>query len=379
VFSFFEVVYFKELHNYYVKIIAPANDIIKSMITVIIAGGSGTRLWPLSTSDYPKHLLKLTGERTLLQSAFDRASEAGETVYVVTEASHAHHVKEQLPELPEDNFLIEPGRRGTGNCIVFALDIIGRRHDKDEPIAFVHSDHSIRDVEGYVKSLHIAADASNKTNKVTLIGIEPTFPSTGFGYIERDGELADTGAYNIESFKEKPDYETAQSYVRAGNYLWNCGYFVGSVNTFLSEIKAVAPDLQESFDKLSSLDQPLGEEYNETYLSFPDLVIDYSLAERSSNLAVVPANFDWMDIGSFKDLHEANESDENGNFFKGNAIYDIELENVYIQNEEAKPVVTIGLDNIVVINTPDGILVARKDLSQKVKDAVGRIKEDQAK
>lgn len=349
------------------------------MITVIIAGGSGTRLWPLSTSDYPKHLLKLTGERSLLQSAFDRATRVGETVYVVTETSHSQHVKDQLPDLPDENFLIEPGRRGTGNCIVFALDIISRRHDHDEPIAFVHSDHNIRDTEGYARSLYAAAGASSKSGKVTLIGIEPTFPSTGFGYIERDGEVGDTDAFNIESFKEKPDFETAKAYVHAGNYLWNCGYFVGSVSTFMNEINRVAPALQHSFDNLHIVAEPLGDEYNQTYLSFNDLVIDYELAEKSDNLAVVPANFDWMDIGSFKDLHDANESDEAGNFFKGNAIYDDELENVYIQNEEEKPVVVIGLDNIVVINTPNGILVARKDLSQKVKDAVERIKKDQAK
>jgi len=346
------------------------------MITVIIAGGSGTRLWPLSTSDYPKHLLKLTGERSLLQSAYDRAVRVGETVYVVTEASHAHHVKDQLPELAEDHFLIEPGRRGTGNCIVFALDIISRNHSHNEPVAFVHSDHNIRDVEGYVKSLQTAAKASSETHKVTLIGIEPTFPATGFGYIERDGELPGTGAYSIESFKEKPDFTTAQEYLQAGNYLWNCGYFVGSVDTFLSEIRAVATDLQESYDRLAAIHAPLSEEYNQTYLSFPELVIDYSLAERSLNLAVVPASFDWMDIGSFKDLHEANSSDENGNFTKGKAIYTIDSENIYVQNDEEKPVVTIGLDNIVVINTPNGILVARKDLSQKVKDAVAQIKAD---
>lgn len=349
------------------------------MITVIIAGGSGTRLWPLSTSDYPKHLLKLTGDRSLLQSAYDRAMRVGETVYVVTEASHAHHVKDQLPELPEDHFLIEPGRRGTGNCIVFALDVLSRTHDHDEPIAFVHSDHSIRDVDGYVRSLRIAAQASTDTNKVTLIGIEPTFPATGFGYIERDGEIQNTGAYNIESFKEKPDFATAEEYLKAGRYLWNCGYFVGSVNTFLSEIKAVAQDLQESYDRLSAISDIKAEEYNATYLSFPELVIDYSLAERSHNLAVVPANFDWMDIGSFKDLHEANSSDEHGNFLKGGHVYEDDVENVYVHNEEEKPVVVIGLDNVVVVNTPNGILVARKDLSQKVKDAVARIKADQEK
>jgi mannose-1-phosphate guanylyltransferase len=348
------------------------------MITVIIAGGSGTRLWPLSTSDYPKHLLSLTGDRTLLQSAYDRAKRVGDTVYVVTEASHAHHVKAQLSELSEDNILIEPGRRGTGNCVAFALDILSRRQDHDEPIAFVHSDHHIRDIEGYARSLQEAAEASAKANKVTLIGIEPTFPSTGFGYIERDGEVEGTDAYKIESFKEKPDFDTAQKYLEAGNYLWNCGYFIGSVNTFLSEIRRVSPELEQNFDILAAIEEPLGEKYNAAYLAFSDLVIDYALAEKSDNLAVVPANFDWMDIGSFKDLHEANNSNEQGNFFRGTKIYDDELENVYIQNDEEKPVVVIGLDNIVVVNTPNGILVARKDLSQKVKDAVERIKKDQA-
>lgn len=350
------------------------------MITVIIAGGSGTRLWPLSTGDYPKHLLKLTGDRSLLQSAYDRAQRVGNTVYIVTEASHSRHVKDQLPDLAEENILVEPGRRGTGNCVAFALDVINRRHDLDEPIAFVHSDHHIRDVEGYARSLRTAAEASSKTNKVTLIGIEPTFPSTGFGYIERDGRIEGSDeAFNIQSFKEKPDFETAKQYLQAGKYLWNCGYFVGSVHTFLSEIRRVSPALEKSFNDLAAINEVLCEQYNQTYLSFSELVIDYELAEKSNNLAVVPANFDWMDIGSFKDLHEANESDEKGNFFKGNAIYDDELENVFIQNDEDKPVVVIGLDNIVVVNTPNGILVTRKDLSQRVKDAVVRIKEDQEK
>lgn len=270
------------------------------MITVIIAGGSGTRLWPLSTSQYPKHLLKLTNDTSLLQQAYARARQVGETVYIVTEASHAHHVKEQLPDLSDEYFLIEPGRRGTGNCIVFALDVIARRHSHDEPIGFVHSDHNIRDTESYVRSLHLAAEASNVTHKVTLVGIEPIAPSTNFGYIERSQEIDNTGAYVIASFKEKPDHDTAVEYMQAGNYLWNCGYFVGSVSTFLDEIRAVAPDLLNSYDKLSACSQPLNDEYNQVYLSLEDLVIDYALAERSQNLAVVPAAFDWMVISSWR-------------------------------------------------------------------------------
>lgn len=336
------------------------------MITVIIAGGSGTRLWPLSTSQYPKHLLKLTNDTSLLQQAYARARQVGETVYIVTEASHAHHVKEQLPDLSDEYFLIEPGRRGTGNCIVFALDVIARRHSHDEPIGFVHSDHNIRDTESYVRSLHLAAEASNVTHKVTLVGIEPIAPSTNFGYIERAQEIDNTGAYVIASFKEKPDHDTAVEYMQAGNYLWNCGYFVGSVNTFLDEIRAVAPDLLNSYDKLSACSQPLNDEYNQVYLSLEDLVIDYALAERSQNLAVVPAAFDWMDIGNFKDLYFALPKDEAGNYIKGEHVYALDVENTYIRNEEAdKPVAVIGLENIVVVNTPDGILVTRKDVAAR--------------
>src|SRR5690349_5760229 len=171
------------------------------MIIVINAGGSGTRLWPLSTPEFPKHLLQLTGERTLLQQSYDRASAIADMIYVVTEASHAHHVKKQLPELPDSAFLIEPGRRGTAYCIVLALNVIARRHNKDEPVAFLHSDHHIRDMDGFARSFLTAAKTSQEQGVISLIGVEPTFPATGFGYIERDGSIdANGGVYNVESF-----------------------------------------------------------------------------------------------------------------------------------------------------------------------------------
>lgn len=346
-----------------------------TMITVIIAGGSGTRLWPLSTPKYPKHLLKLTGERTLLQTAYDRAASVGETVYIVTEASHSDLVREQLPELPDDAFLIEPGRRGTAHCITFALDIISRKHDHDEPIAFIHSDHHIRDIGGFARSFAVAAKVSMANNQITLIGIEPTFPSTGFGYIERDGAIsASAGVFNVESFKEKPDYETAKAYVESGNYLWNCGYFVGSVNTFLGEMKLSAPDLQKDFETLSSVSDVNSAEYKDAYLAFDSQVIDIALIEKAKSLAVVAASFDWMDIGSFKDLHDVVPQDQNGNYFNGENIHAIDVENVFIRNEEGdKPVAVIGLNNIVVVNTPDGILISRKDVSHRTGEVAKKL------
>lgn len=347
------------------------------MITVIIAGGSGTRLWPLSTPKYPKHLLKLTSERTMLQTAYDRAVRLGDTVYVVTEAGHSDHVRKQLPELPDSAFLIEPGRRGTAHCIIFALDAIARKHDHDEPVAFIHSDHHVRDIGGFVRSFATAAKISQAHNQITLIGIEPTFPSIGFGYIERDGIVDDViGVYNVNSFKEKPDYKTAQAYMESGNYLWNCGYFVGSVDTFLSEMRFSAPELLESFNKLSVIKEVGSEKYNEAYLSFDNQAIDIALIEKAKSLAVVSASFDWMDVGSFKDLHDVVPQDEYGNYFSGENIHSIDVSNVYVRNEEEdKPIAVIGLDNVVVVNTPDGILVSRKDVSHRTGDVAKKLQQ----
>lgn len=346
------------------------------MIAVIIAGGSGTRLWPLSTAKYPKHLLKLTGERTLLQTAYDRASNLGDTVYVVTEISHSDHAKKQLPELSDSAFLIEPGRRGTAHCIIFALDYIARNHDHDEPIAFIHSDHHVRDIGGFARSFAQAAKVSLANNQITLIGIEPTFPSTGFGYIKRDGIIsASRGVFNVESFKEKPDFETAKKYVESGEYLWNCGYFVGSVNTFLDEMRLSAPNLMENFEKLSAIEKVGSTEYHEAYLSLDNQVIDIALIEKAKSLAVVAASFDWMDVGSFKDLHDVVPQDEKGNYLTGENIHAIDVENVYVRNEEDKPIAVIGLDNIVVVNTPDGILVSRKDVSHRTGEVAKKLQQ----
>ena len=345
------------------------------MITVIIAGGSGTRLWPLSTSKYPKHLLRLTGERTLLQTAYDRALKVGETVYVVTEASHSDRVREQLPKLPEEAFLIEPGRRGTAHCFVFALDVIAKKHDLDEPIAFIYADHHINDVGGFARSFATAAKVSGANNQIVLIGLEPTYPSIGLGYIERDGAVDSyPSVFNVESFKEKPDYGTAKKYVESGNYLWNCGYYVGSVNTFLGEMKLNAPDLQKDFENLASISEVNSKEYKDTYLGFDNQVIDIELMEKSKSLAVVAASFDWMDIGTFKDLHDVVPQNESGNYFSGDNIHTIDVENVYVRNEEDnKPIAVIGLNNIVVVNTPDGILISRKDVSHRTGEVAKKL------
>ncbi len=334
-----------------------------SMIVVIIAGGSGTRLWPLSTPDYPKHLLKIHGDpSSLLQKTYERAKRIASDIYVVTEAGHAHLVKEQLSELGDDKFIIEPARRGTASCIVASLVYLSPNVDNDEPIAILSADHYIRDIDGFSHSFRIAGNVSKRDSKIVLVGIEPDYPATGFGYIQKDQIIHDDiFVYSVKDFKEKPDHDTAKRYVASGNYLWNCGYFVGSINTFKKSMQEYAPKLAEDYEKLLTA----GDKYQDVYLGFESTSIDYALIEHVKDLLVVPASFDWMDLGSFGDLHKAADSDVVGNHIYGDVFID-GVENSFIKNYDDRPVAVIGLDNIVVINTKDGVLVARKDLSQKI-------------
>ena len=343
------------------------------MITVIIAGGSGTRLWPLSTSARPKQLLKLVNDYTMVQNTYNRATTFSKEIYVIPDETIVKLLKQQLPVLDDEHIISEPGRRGTANCIIAALAHIAKNHpDHDEPIAFITADHQVRDVEGFGRSFIKAGEASKALKEIALVGIEPTYPATGFGYIERGAETSQESVYEVKSFKEKPDFDTARKYMHAGNYLWNCGCFVGSVNTFLQTMKSSAPVLLERYEALMGLDDGT-KEYVDTYHSFESDSIDYALIEKAKKLIVTPATFDWMDVGNFKDLHDVNEQDEIGNYICGDKVHMIEVENAYVRNEEEKDIAIIGLDNVVVVNTPDGVLVARKDLAPKVGDIAKKI------
>lgn len=343
------------------------------MIAVIVAGGAGTRLWPLSTPDYPKHLLKVVGEKTLLQAAYERATALADHVYVITEISHAHHVQDQLPELPKDAFIIEPARRGTSGCALAAIYHVQSRHEHDEAMAILWADHNIRDVKGFVQSFKIAGQASQKHTRVALVGIEPTYPSTGLGYIHKAEPLGNGGLiYNVAGFKEKPELDLAKEFFRSGEYLWNGGYVVGTVNAFTKAMETYCPQLWKDYQSLLATKNE--GEYKKAYLALENVALDYTFNELVKDLMVVPASFDWLDLGSFKDMDAAVDHDANNNHTRGKVEVE-EVQNAFVQNYEDKPLAVIGLDNIVVVNTPTGILVARKDLSQKVKEVSQRFEE----
>jgi mannose-1-phosphate guanylyltransferase/mannose-6-phosphate isomerase len=344
------------------------------MIVVIIAGGLGSRLWPLSTSEYPKHLLKINGDKnSLLQNTYERAklvAEGSQNVYIVSEVGHIQRVKDQVSDLPEANFIVEPARRGTASCLAAALVRLTAGHGDKEVVTFIAADHYIHDNDGFVRSFKLAGRTAEAEGRIVMIGAEPNYPATGFGYIQKGDVLQeDTSAYNVQSFKEKPDFKTAQTYFDSGQYLWNCSYHVGSIGMFKQAIQTHAPGLFANYQKLK---QASNEDYEAIYLGFENNSIECALIEKAENLLVVPANFDWMDLGSFEDLYKSVDRDEQGNHKHGSVETEA-VANSFIQNYEDKPLAVIGLDNVVVINTPAGILVTRKDLSQKVGDVSKRL------
>jgi len=343
------------------------------MIAVIIAGGSGTRLWPLSTKDYPKHLLKLTNERSLLQNTYDRLKDLTEDIFVITERSHSKYVYRQLPELPRRRIIAEPSRRGTASCFVLALSEIKRRKLDDQAIFFLWADHLISDRKAFSQTIEEGAKVAESEGKLVFVGVEPTYASTGFGYVQKGGKYTKEfkNIFALKQFVEKPNSATAKLYLKSKNYLWNTGYMIGTVGTFEREIKEHSPRLWNDYQDLCGTKLSINR--RRLYLDFISEPIDTALSEHVPDGLVVPGQFDWADVGSFHDLHGASELDKTGNHLSGE---NIELENVtdsYVRNETDVPVAIIGLENIAVITTENGILVTSKAHAQKVGDISKRL------
>jgi mannose-1-phosphate guanylyltransferase/mannose-6-phosphate isomerase len=346
------------------------------VIVLIVAGGSGTRLWPLSTPDFPKHLLKITNNKSLLQNTFERAKKitSVDKIYISTEKSHSDHIISQLPELSKQQVIIEPARRDTMPCILNALQFISTKHGRDEPIASIHADHHIRDIEGFAQGLRVAADISKKHQRICLLGLEPASPSTKYGYIHKGSTYSgDEFVYEITAFKEKPPYEVAKKYFESGEHYWNMGYFVAPYEVFESVIRSKSD--KHWSDQLDRLQNSSVEERDEIYLDFNKEPIDTALMEKADDLLVMPGSFDWMDVGSFDDVHKVSSQDEDGNACYGNNVHVLDSAQVYVRNDTDKPVAVIGLDNVTVVNTEHGLLVMRTDQSQKVKEVVNKLKE----
>jgi mannose-1-phosphate guanylyltransferase/mannose-6-phosphate isomerase len=350
------------------------------MIVVIIAGGSGTRLWPLSTKDYPKHLLKLTNERSLLQNTYDRVKDLSDDIFIVPEKSHVKYVYQQLPEIPRKRILAEPGRRGTASCFLMALSEIKKQGYEDQAVLFLWGDHLVKDRAGFSKSITQFAKIAENKKKLIFMGGEPTYPATGFNYIHVGKPLKGfKKVYELEEFVEKPNKATAEKYFLGGDYLWNSGYLLGTVATFEKEIETNAPKLWANYQRLLNQKLPKAFGFKKLYMSLPNEVIDSALSEKVKDAIVVCTPFDWADVGSFHDLHSVSEQDKTGNHIKGDNIELADVTDSYIRNEADVPVAVIGLSNVAVIATENGVLVTNKEQAQKVGDISKRLQTEDKK
>ena len=349
------------------------------MIIVIIAGGSGTRLWPLSTHNFPKHLLKLTNEKSLLQNTYDRVKNLSKNIFVIPEKSHARHVYSQLPEIPRKNILVEPARRGTASCFILALSEIRRRGLDNQAIFFLWADHLVQDKKGFTNAIRQAAKLAESEKKLVFMGVKPSYPTTGLGYMQKGQAVSKKvqDVFVLKQFVEKPDRKTAEHYFKSGQYLWNTGYLTGTIETFEREIREHSPRLWNSYQLLNESLLPLTRRH--IYMELVSQPIDTALSEHVPEALVVQGKFDWLDVGNFQDLYDASELGKEGNHINGDKI---ELDNVkdsYVRNETDLPIAVIGLEDVAVIATDNGILVTNKTHAHSVGELSKKLQKEKVK
>jgi mannose-1-phosphate guanylyltransferase len=344
---------------------------------VILAGGSGTRLWPRSREKSPKHLLTLHGGQSLLQSTYDRVRRLTDNVYVVTERSQVESIRQQLPELSNERYIIEPARRGTASALGLAALAIAQG-DASATMLSIHADHYLgQDEDAYLKTLEAEARCAESHRSLVTVGLRPPYASTAFGYIQVGPRIENDGAlaiHRVKAFVEKPDLRTAERYVASGDYLWHLGLFSWPVEVLFSEMAKHAPELAAGLEQVRRARLAGGQaDADAAYQQLPTQAIDYAVLERTANLLVVGATFEWHDLGSWADLHDILQRDEAGNFVEGDHVL-IDSRNCMIHSP-GKLVAAVGLEDMVVIETEDAILICPKARSQDVKLIVERLKQ----
>jgi mannose-1-phosphate guanylyltransferase len=348
------------------------------MYALILAGGSGTRLWPHSRSSQPKQFLRIHGERTMLQETVDRTLPIipAHRVYVATGPAYADLVAEQLPAVPRDNILVEPSGRGTAPCIGLAALHL-RRRDPDAVMAVLSADHRIERAERFCELLAVGGIMAQQGHLVTM-GIHPTAPSTGYGYIQRGERLYQEGectAFRVKAFAEKPDAERAHTYVKSGHYYWNAGMFVWRAERILQELAWHRPALAQA---LALIDSALGTPKQQrilelVWMDIENISIDVAVMEQTRYAAVIPANLGWSDVGDWASLADTLPKDGDGNAVVGTYI-GLDTHDSLIYGN-GRVVATIGINDLVIVDTHDVLLICPRSRAQDVKAIVAQVRE----
>ena len=345
---------------------------------VIAAGGSGTRLWPRSRKASPKHVLPLSGTgEPLLRETYERIAPLAREVYVVTEERQLPLIRQLLPEVPPERLIAEPAARGTTNAYgLAALTLLDR--DPEAVMMMLPADHVVRGRAAYARAVRTATAVASASGELVTVGLAPRYPATGFGYIEAGEEVrAGRGrARRVLRFVEKPSAARAREYVEAGRFYWNLAMFCWRASSFLAELEAHGPDHARGLRRVVAARRRGDEEAAaRAYRRLPVEAVDYTVMERTQRLLLVPGGFDWVDVGSWSELADLLKADNRGNVVEGEPVL-IDTEGCFISVPD-KLVAAIGVSGLVIVDTPDALLVCPKDRAQDVKrvvEALGRLR-----
>ncbi len=350
---------------------------LRNFYPVILAGGSGTRLWPRSRRNTPKQFLRFHSPRTLLQKTYERLLPltAPERMYVVTNHRFVDRVREELPAVPPQNVLGEPEGRNTAPAMGWAAALIAREHP-DAVTALFPADHIITRVDTFRRVLR-AAVAVADTGRIVTLGITPTEPATGYGYIERGEQLGEYEGfivYRLVRFTEKPDRATAEQFLRTGRFSWNSGMFIWRADRLLSEIAQHIPDLHAGLQRiLAAWDTPRRDEVlREVWPTLPNTSVDYGIMEHVHDGAVIPADIGWNDVGSWQAVYQEYPKDEHGNAVEGEALL-LDTEGSLVLSD-GRLLALVGMRDVVVVETEDAILICPRERAQDVRQVVAELK-----
>ncbi len=358
------------------------------MLPVIISGGAGTRLWPVSRESRPKPFMKVKDGDTLLQSTLARSAALPgvSEIVIVTNRDHHFQSREQIEAMDGTlgkarvSFLLEPLGRNTTAAIAMAAFLAAERHGGDTLLLVLPADHLVEDRRAFAKAVAAAAPEAERGNFVTF-GIVPTGPETGYGYIQCAGTWKQDQAGDVKRFVEKPDLEKAKAFLASGDHLWNSGMFCFRADAILAAIQRFAPAIYESTQeswRLSSAaakDKDAVQIESAVFPQTPSISIDYAVMEKTDNVKVVPSAFGWSDIGSWRSISELAEADAQGNKVIGEAVL-VDATNNYVQSEGGRVVAAVGVQDLIIVDTPDALLVGHRDKTQSVKDVVDRLRKD---
>ncbi|PSQ77445.1 MAG: mannose-1-phosphate guanylyltransferase [Bacteroidetes bacterium QH_7_62_13] len=340
---------------------------------VIMAGGIGSRFWPASRKERPKQFLDVFGDGTLIQNTVARLQGLipPERCLVVTHDRYVEQTQKQLPAVPEENILAEPISRNTAPCITYAAATLKGR-DPDATMVVLPADHVIGDVEQFHQTLEVSLQTAEESGALVTIGIEPTYPATGYGYIQYDGGDSDADglqAHPVRTFAEKPDQSTAERFIDSGDFLWNSGMFIWRADTILDQVKAHLPDIYDAFEPVRTASGDVdADTLTKAFQDSPRISIDYGVMEQADTVYVVPGSFEWNDVGDWRAVYDLSEKDDHGNVIQGNVI--MQDSSRCLVDAGDRLVVLVGMHDKVVVDTDDAVLVCDRENAQQVKQVV---------